>query len=345
MELPKGLGGRLLLLVAACGAALAAGEILVRATGAAPQVAYLHKGQFRLSSNVLIGWEPIPNPDSKGSTLHPQWSEEQRNSLGYRDYEHTLQKVPGVYRIEVIGDSVTKGLGTQEHEGTFPSVIERKLRESGTPNEVLNFGVEGYNTQQEVETLRDRGLRYDPDLVILAYLPNDRDWPAHHLYVELLQEERGSGSIDRTRLSPLLGRSALYRFLRFRVLGPLFLSTAESDTEIQRLVNLVQTDTVEKYFGVLAQLQKKAGFQVLVVVFPYLDNLAHYSHAADHAWVRALSARYGFHHLDLLDAFARCEEKSDKPIAIDNVHPNFIGNYCAGVTIAEYIRSEILPQR
>jgi len=81
--------------------------------GAAPQVGYFRKNQFQLSPNVKIGWEPIPNPASAGSTLDPRWSAEERNSLGYRDYEHTVEKVPGVFRILVIGDSITKGVGTR----------------------------------------------------------------------------------------------------------------------------------------------------------------------------------------------------------------------------------------
>lgn len=341
----KSLRRKLLLLGSACVMALLLGELLVRALGAGPRVAFLSKDQFQLSKNVRIGWEPIPDPDSAGSTLDPRWSESQRNSMGYRDYEHTLEKVPGIYRIAVIGDSIAKGFGTPQHEGTFPSVLERKLRESGVSAEVMNFGVEGYNTQQEVETLKDRGLRYSPDLVVLAYDLNDRTWPAHHLYTEMLHEELDAGQVNRTRLSPFLARSALYRFLRFVALDRFLAGAVSSDARIGELVDLVQRDTVEEYFGVLADLRATGGFAVLVVVFPYLDSLAKYSHQAEHDWVSALSSRHGFRHLDLLETFIECASLWKEPIGYDEVHPTFVGLYCAGVKTAELIGENVIPRR
>jgi len=273
----------LILLLLSTAAALVLGEALVRLTGIAPEVAFFRNDQFQISKNVRIGWEPIPNEGSTGDSLHPVWNESQRNSLGYRDYEHTVLKVPGVYRIAVLGDSVAKGFGTDRHEGTFPSVVERKLVEAGARAEVMNFGVEGYNTQQEVETLRDRGLAYSPDLVILAYVLNDRTWPAHHLYVEMLEREYRTRSVSFTRISPVLARSALYRFLRFGVLDRFFPGAVGSDARVKELVDLVQKDSVEEYFGVLADLSKPRGFDVLVVVFPTLDSLSSYNHRDEHS--------------------------------------------------------------
>jgi len=339
------LRGGLLLLLLGLSAALLLGEILVRLLGAAPQVAFLRNDQFQLSHNVLIGWEPIPNPDSAGSTLDPRWNDAQRNSLGYRDYEHSLAKVPGTYRIEVIGDSIAKGFGTEQHEGTYPSVLERKLKEAGVASEVMNFGVEGYNTQQEVETLRDRGMRYSPDLVVLAYVLNDRSWPAHHLYVEMLKREAAGHEVSRTRLSPLLGQSALYRFLRFVVVDRFFPGAVNSDERVGKLVEMVQKDTVEEYFRVLADLSESGRFDVLVVVFPYLDSLTNYTHRAEHDWVAGLSARHRFHHLDLLDTFVECQRLSKEPVGLDEVHPTYIGLYCAGVRTAQYIQESGLARR
>jgi hypothetical protein len=333
---------KLVLLILGCVTGLLLGEALVRLLDAAPQVAFFKKEQFQLSQNIRIGWEPIPNEDSGGSTLDRRWNELQRNSLGFRDYEHSVEKVPGVYRILVIGDSVTKGFAVSNHNGPFPSVLERKLTELQVSNEVMNFGAEGYNTQQEVETLRDKGLRYSPDLVVLAYLLNDRDWPAHHLYMEMLQEEYGSGKVSNVRISPYLGWSALYRFLRFRIFESLPLVNRRPDERIQELFDLVQQDTVEEYFGVLADLQRSHGFQVLVMVFPYLDHLLEYEHGEHHEWARDLSSRHGFHHLDLLDVFLRCKELSDQEIAIDDVHPTFVGHYCAGWETAQFIKANII---
>jgi hypothetical protein len=328
---------KLLLLVAGCLAGLLLAEVGVRLTGAAPRVGFFQKEQFQISPNILIGWEPIPNTAAAQGQPGARFTPEERNSLGFRDYEHAVGKAPGVYRILIIGDSITKGLGIPDPNMAFPMVIERELGHRGLRSEVLNFGVEGYNTQQEVESLKDKGLRYKPDLVVLAYCPNDRDWPAHHLYLELLEEESGSGAVAAVRLSPLLRRSALYLFVRYRVLDDWMMKRRMDDGRIKELFDLVQKDTVEEYFGVLAGLSRQNGFKVLVAVFPYIDDLNDYKHLDQDIWVQGLSAKHGFAHYDLLDAFRKCAKLTGQTIAFDDVHPNNIGHVCAGRVLASFI--------
>ncbi len=94
------------------------------------------------------------------------------NSLGFRDREYELAKPEGVQRIVALGDSITFGLGLDFDE-VWPKVLEVKLGESGRKVEVLNLGVSGYDTGQEVAFLEYRGLDLDPDIVVLAYCVND----------------------------------------------------------------------------------------------------------------------------------------------------------------------------
>ena len=332
---------KLLLVVAGCLAGLLLAEVVVRITGAAPRVGFFQKEQFQLSPNILIGWEPIPNPAAAAGPPDGRFTPEERNSLGFRDYEHAVGKSPGVYRILIIGDSITKGVGIPDPNMAFPMVLERELGQSGLRSEVLNFGVEGYNTQQEVETLRDKGLRYSPDLVVLAYCLNDRDWPAHHLYMKLLEEESSSGAVAAARLSPLLSHSALYLFVRYRILDDWLMKRRMADGRIKELFDLVQKDTVEEYFGVLADLSRQNGFSVLVAVFPYIDDLDDYKHLDQDRWAQALSARHGFAHYDLLNAFRECARMTGQTIAFDDVHPNNIGHVCAGRVLASFIRDQV----
>ncbi|MDO8942682.1 MAG: SGNH/GDSL hydrolase family protein [Desulfobacterales bacterium] len=98
------------------------------------------------------------------------------NSAGFRDREHTLQKPAGVFRIAVLGDSFAEALQVEESQ-TFWSVLERELQPcpvlAGKTIEVLNFGVSGFGTAQELELLRSRVWAYQPDLVLLAFLPGN----------------------------------------------------------------------------------------------------------------------------------------------------------------------------
>jgi hypothetical protein len=95
------------------------------------------------------------------------------NSDGLRDREHTLEKPPNTVRIAVLGDSFAEALQLpMEH--AFWAVMERRLDScrafGGKRVEVINFGVSGYGTAEELLTLRERVWRYDPDIVLLAFL-------------------------------------------------------------------------------------------------------------------------------------------------------------------------------
>jgi len=76
--------------------------------------------------------------------------------------------------IAVIGDSHTYSLDRLNWAHSFPARLEYHLN-AGTERTfaVLNFGVPGYNTVQELEVLRVKALRFKPDLVILQYCIND----------------------------------------------------------------------------------------------------------------------------------------------------------------------------
>jgi hypothetical protein len=94
------------------------------------------------------------------------------NSDGLRDREHSKAKPADTVRIAVLGDSFSEAMHVPI-EQTFWSLLERKLQECnafpGKKVEVINFGVSGYGTAQELMTLRQKVWDYSPDLVVLAF--------------------------------------------------------------------------------------------------------------------------------------------------------------------------------
>jgi hypothetical protein len=95
------------------------------------------------------------------------------NSAGLRDREHAKQKPPNTIRIAVLGDSFAEAMHVPQ-EDTFWWLMERKLKAcpafAGKDVEVINFGVSGYGTAQELITLRQKVWDYQPDIVLLAFL-------------------------------------------------------------------------------------------------------------------------------------------------------------------------------
>jgi len=94
------------------------------------------------------------------------------NSDGLRDREHVKPKPADTVRIAVLGDSFSEAMHVPM-EQTFWSLLERRLQECNAfPDkkvEVINFGVSGYGTAQELMTLRQKVWDYSPDLVVLAF--------------------------------------------------------------------------------------------------------------------------------------------------------------------------------
>ena len=93
-----------------------------------------------------------------------------------RDREHTLDKPDGVYRIAVLGDEYSEAMAVPVQQ-TWWRQLPRELQRCGfQPDkliEVLNFGVGGYGTAQEYVLLETTAMRFQPDLVLLQFSPND----------------------------------------------------------------------------------------------------------------------------------------------------------------------------
>jgi lysophospholipase L1-like esterase len=98
------------------------------------------------------------------------------NSRGLRDREHALAKPPDTLRVAVVGDSYAEALQVRAEEA-FWAVMERELQRcgalAGRRVEVINFGVSGYGTTQELLTLRKHVWPYSPDIVLLAVTTNN----------------------------------------------------------------------------------------------------------------------------------------------------------------------------
>jgi len=88
------------------------------------------------------------------------------NSHGLRDDEHAFEKPEGVFRILILGDSFMEAHQVPMKKA-LPYLLEKELSEYRI--EVINSGVNGYSTTQQLVYLKEEGLRYQPDLVLQAF--------------------------------------------------------------------------------------------------------------------------------------------------------------------------------
>ncbi len=144
--------------VGACGLA----EVGLRITGIGPVEFY--------RVDPVLGGSLVPG--AEGWCTREGRALVRINADGMRDRAHALAKPPDTLRIAILGDSYAEAFQVPA-EDAFWSVLERELGSCpalhGRRVEVLNFGVAGYGTAQELLMLRERAFRYQPDVVVLAF--------------------------------------------------------------------------------------------------------------------------------------------------------------------------------
>ncbi len=91
------------------------------------------------------------------------------NSIGFLDEEHHYKKLPGIYRIVFLGDSFTEAVNVLR-EKIFPEILEKELNKIHRDKiEIINLGKSGFGTAHEYLALKEYGLKFSPDLVVLNF--------------------------------------------------------------------------------------------------------------------------------------------------------------------------------
>lgn len=150
-------------------------ELGVRAMHLAPPAE--SPGWFWKVPDPQTGW--ALQPSAAGRWFNPRYEYDVPitiNSQGLRDVERSgYAKPANTFRILLLGDSYVEGLRVPL-EQTFGKVLERELNAAapaGLRFEVVSAGVSGWGTDQELLWLRNEGLKYQPDLVLLAFFPGN----------------------------------------------------------------------------------------------------------------------------------------------------------------------------
>ncbi len=141
--------------------ALAGAEALVRAVR--PQILERHPEGFYVAS---AGRQYQMRPHFRGVFRYPEFQTEVRlNGQGLReDRDYGPPPLIG-RRILVLGDSFTMGYSV-EQERTWVRRLEALL---GPAYELINAGVPGYSTRQELVYLEREGLALEPSIVQLGF--------------------------------------------------------------------------------------------------------------------------------------------------------------------------------
>ena len=113
-----------------------------------------------------------PNSDFWHKSVDGSWRFV-TNSKGFRNFvDFEYEKPPSTIRVISLGDSHTQGYEVRQ-EYTFSSVVARYLARENYGVEVINAGVSGFSTAEELLFLENEGVKYKPDFVLLGFYRND----------------------------------------------------------------------------------------------------------------------------------------------------------------------------
>tara|TARA_Y100001936_G_C16044341_1_gene653680 strand:+ start:242 stop:1765 length:1524 start_codon:yes stop_codon:yes gene_type:complete len=106
------------------------------------------------------GDEIIPDQNTNSITI---------NTLGFRGPEFSEIKPPNTYRIFMVGGSTMFGAGATSDETTIPGYLQQLLNEKDFEFdiEVINSGIQGADSNAELNLIKHKILNFQPDLIII----------------------------------------------------------------------------------------------------------------------------------------------------------------------------------
>ncbi|MBF0594281.1 MAG: SGNH/GDSL hydrolase family protein [Candidatus Omnitrophica bacterium] len=334
----KEISVRILLVILGIMIPLAVGEVIVRIFDIPPRPMASSINIYQLSDDPIIGYGYRPGYKVSYTAQSSANKGFEINRDGFRDIEYPVKKPGNTYRIVILGDSTTAGNGIPLLSDIYAKQLEIMLNQQKDRHyEVLNMGVGGYQTVQEVELLENRGLNYDPDLVVLTVCLNDFDLHSDGgVYEELLNENKGY-QLPPKAFRFVLNHSRLAFMIYYRILSGF--SRIPYWQWYERSV-LRGRDPVQAGLSTLAALQQKRRFSVVVVVLPYFDaHFSQYSHLPLHAKIHDLVRSVaGFKYIDMLDIFSSVDNDA-ATFSFDGCHMNSYGHRIVAQSLFSNISS------
>jgi carbamoyltransferase len=257
------------------------------------------------------------------------------NKAGLRmDREIALARTPGVPRVLFLGDSFTFGHAVEARQ-RFTDLIQRDWPES----EILNFGVSGTGTDQELLQYRQQGAQYSPDLVVLGFyvkcakrngelaIRTPRGWrpkPRFELQhgslvlthvpvpdsliadpedLESLDREKGTAAFAKRFLKR---HSRLYVFLRDNVRGKI--SRGESTKYPEYHATSPEWQVTAAIITEMAHEVRANGSRFAVAFFPSLEEMDRESSTEPRDQIRNLCSKLDVPFLDLLPTFLEAHD-------------------------------------
>jgi lysophospholipase L1-like esterase len=241
----------------------------------------------------------------------------QINRHGFHDTDFPIAKPPNEFRGVMIGDSVTMGDQVTYAE-TFSAQLEGLLAETDrkhASHQIINAGVHGYATYQELQVLRE-SLRFEPDFIAIGFCMNDVTEPSvvqrgfdeagvdyHGVWATsnpirgYILNDTGIGRLSQA----ILARSKTLGGERFREKEAVRQMAARTrdDPEVAAAWSFVASDLEAMY-----AIAKERDLEIVLIIFPYTFQLADPGLRAPQAILTEHAAQHGVSVIDFVQSFS-----------------------------------------
>ncbi len=291
---------------------------------------YRHMNEmlYRRSSDARLVYEPVPS-----ASVEMEYGAAHFNRASLRDdREREAHAQAGVTRVAMLGDSLV----WSEFLALADSLPRQTQRALGTSYEVLNAGVTGYDTSQELVWYQRTVRPLHPDIVVVVYCMNDMlimsgpygrfatpeeqaikdrqdSWFAH--VAPLRRETIDQWISDRERHATLR--------LLARATGVWERSRFEAHYVDEPLLALTQPTRqarTAQALRALGQAIQHDHATAVLLISPMLESWSHYRWRVIHDFVRREAEAGGFRVLDPLDELRRNHRAEEMASGSDNLH-------------------------
>ncbi len=265
------------------------------------------------------------------------------NSLGFIGKE-IQPKTEDRFRILAIGDSITEAVFLAEEERFINRLAAILSEKTGRTVEAVNAGIGGYNTWQELELLRTKGLSVRPDLILVGVCLNDffgkRPALKKGLFGRIVENYR-DGSRARY-FNFIYQRSDLYKLVY-----DFFATRRRDGLDGERYLHyledyeyLIKPKDFEKWKGPFTEMLSLAednDTRMVFVIFP-LKNQVIKGKDNSYSPLSDFFKENNAYHIDLIGYF-KDHIAGGRPLykKRDIIHPSSLGHRIVAEVIADYI--------
>ncbi len=204
-----------------------------------------------------------PNSSFRHSSVDGEW-QFTINAQGFRDnHDYDYGPYTDGPRILALGDSHTAGYEVGQSE-TFSAVLEATLIKNDLIAQVLNTGISGFGTSEQLAYLSSEGYKYNPHFVVVAFYANDLQ---DNLKAGLYKFENGTLITAKTEHLPGVEiQDTLYQFRVIRWLSEnsyFFSFGFNTVYEIAKgILNRSSTDNVPTEYAIPVETEETGSYEI-----------------------------------------------------------------------------------